>query len=152
MFVLKSFLPAVVALALLSGCSTKQEVMLAKASPAKILSVAQTPEEGNSREMDAHLAGALTAQGLEVKPALPAGSRKAGEVDAIASYIDVWRWDIAMYMQSLSVKLFDAKTGDLLVTGEWRDSPLHGYRDPKTVMDTLIAEMLLKVRAATSEK
>lgn len=141
-----------IGLGLLAGCSTQQQVTLAKASPPKVATVAQVPDDGNSPEMDAHLGSALAAQGLQMKTALPAGTRKSADVDAIASYVDVWRWDRVMYLQSISVKLFDARTGDLLVTGQWRDSALHGYRDAKLVVSDLVGEMMMKLRTATGEK
>jgi hypothetical protein len=51
-----------------------------------------------------------------------------------------------MYLKSLTVKIHDASTGNLLAIGQWSDSPLHGFRDPKVVMNDLITEILAKVR------
>jgi hypothetical protein len=134
----------------LSGCATHQQVLLAKAKPnAKIVTVARVPDEGNSPEMDANLEVALQQQGLQVKAPLPAGTRTTSEVDATVSYIDVWRWDIAMYLKSISLRIFDAKTGDLLVSGEWNDSALHGFRDAKAVVNELVGEMVSKVQSAS---
>lgn len=144
-FTLSLFLAAGLAL---SGCATRQEVMLAKTAPGRIATVAQSPEEGNSPEMTAHLTTALQAEGLQVRAPLPPGTRQAGDVDAVVSYVDVWRWDLVMYLQSISVRLFDARTGDLLVTGQWRDSALHGFRDAKTVVQGVVTEMMAKVRSA----
>jgi len=147
-----SFKAAALALtvALLSACSTTQTVTLAKANPAqKVTTVAQVPEDGNSPEMNASLTSAVQNEGLQVKAPLPEGTRKSDDVDAIVSYVDVWRWDLVMYLQKLSVKLYDAKTGDLLVMGDWHDSPAHGFRDSKAVMQSVVSEMLAKLRGAT---
>ena len=134
----------------MSGCSTTQQVTLAKASPTKaIAAVAQTPQEGNSAEMTGHLIAALQAEGVSIKAPLPAGTRTTTDVDAIISYGDSWRWDLVMYLRSLSLQMYDAKTGDLLVAGDWKDSALHGFRDAKTVMQGLVSEMLAKLRSAT---
>ncbi|MBL0420737.1 hypothetical protein JI739_10310 [Ramlibacter sp. AW1] len=144
-----SALLALLALAsALGGCATRQDVMLAKAPTARIATVAQAPDEGNSPEMDGHLSAALLNQGLQIKAALAAGTRQSPQVDAVVSYVDVWRWDVVMYLQSLSVRVFDARTGDLLASGQWRDSALHGYRDARQVMDQLVAETWSRLRPA----
>lgn len=144
-----SSLAAIFLLLPLFGCSTTQNVMLAKISPTRQIStVAQVPEDGNSREMDDNLDQALMAQGMTIKAQLPAGTRKASDVDAIVSYTDVWRWDITMYLQSISIRLFDAQTGDLLASGNWHDSAMHGFRDAKQVVKTLVDQMFAKVREA----
>ena len=88
-------------------------------------------------------------EGVSIKAPLPAGTRTTTDVDAIISYGDSWRWDLVMYLRLLSLQMYDAKTGDLLVAGEWKDSALHGFRDAKTVMQGLVSEMLSKLRSAT---
>jgi len=34
-----------------------------------------------------------------------------------------------MYLKALSIHLYDARSGDLLAIGEWKDSTLHGFRE-----------------------
>lgn len=138
------------ALLYLTGCATSQEVLVAKQAPDPVVSVAQVPDEGNSPEMDAHLRSALVKEGYTVRASLPAGTRKSDEADAIVSYVDVWRWDIAMYLQSITIRMFDAKSGDLLATGTWKDSAFHAFRDAEAVVGQLVAEMTTKVRSAAS--
>ena len=138
-----------VAVVLSSGCSTSQQVRLAKTDPRAIVSVAQAPQDGNSPEMSGYLTRALQSHGLAVKAPLAAGTRTAPDVDAIVSYGDVWRWDLAMYLRSLSIQIYDAKNGDLLVMGEWKDSALHGFRDANATMQGLVAEMVTKLRTAS---
>ena len=133
----------------LAGCSTSQSVTLVKGTPPPVAVVSQVADAGNSPEMDAFLKEALQAQSLEVRgTVLPAGTTRAEGVDALVSYVDVWRWDLAMYLASVSVKMHDARSGDLLVMGEWKDSPLHGFRDAKVVLAGLVQEMLAKLRGA----
>ncbi len=123
---------------------------MAKATPVKkVAVVAQTREEDNSPQMNGHLEAALQKDGITLKTTLPAGTRKSADVDAIVSYTDVWRWDLVMYLKGLNVRLYDAETGDLLVTGQWNDSAMHGFRDAKVVMAGVVDEMLAKLRAAT---
>jgi glucose-6-phosphate dehydrogenase assembly protein OpcA len=138
---------------LLGGCATRQEVLLTKASGAKsIATVVHMAEDGNSKEMDAFLRAALEKEGVQVKATAPLGAQKTKQADAVVSYIDVWRWDIAMYLRSLTVRIFDGETGDLLIVGNWADSPLHGFRDPKTVFDGVIKDMLARLNAAARDK
>ena len=99
--------------------------------------------------MDTNLEAAVTKNGLSLKAKLPAGTGKSKDADALISYVDVWRWDIVMYMKNLTVKLHDAESGDLLAIGEWSDSALHGFRDARLVMEGLVAEVLAKVKAST---
>ncbi|MGE3482963.1 MAG: hypothetical protein AB7K73_16415 [Gammaproteobacteria bacterium] len=134
---------------MLVGCSTTQDVTLAKAGLIKpIVSVAQVAEDGNSPQMDSNLLSALQMQKLTVRASFPKGTRTAEGVDALVSYVDVWRWDLAMYMKNLTVKLHDAQSGDLLAIAHWADSPLHGFRDAKAAMETLVAEMFAKLKAS----
>lgn len=114
-----------------------------------VLAVSQAPEEGNSADMDGNLSAALLKEGLSVKPPISAGARSAVGVDAVVSYGDVWRWDLVMYLRSLSVRMYDAETGDLLVLGEWKNSAFHGFQDSKIVMQGLVSEMLTKLRTTT---
>lgn len=80
-----------------------------------------------------------------------AGTRGNPPADANVSYVDVWRWDVTMYLKSLRIRMFDGRTGDLLASGEWSDSDLHGFRDAKGVVGDLVAEMMAKLRAAAGQ-
>ncbi len=136
-----------------AGCSTTQQVTLTNSTPGQpITTVSQVSAEGNSAQMDTHLEAALAQAGLTVKGKLPAGTTTATEVDALVSYVDVWRWDVVMYMKDLSVKVHDARTGNLLAVGTWADSALHGYRDAKLVMQGLVAEVMGKLRGGAKER
>ncbi len=146
---LTTFIASTLMLLASVGCSTTQQVTLTKAAPAApIATVAQVWAEGNSAQMDTNLDAALVKAGLTVKPRLPAGTTTAPGIDALVSYVDVWRWDVVMYMKDLNVKVHDARTGDLLAIGTWSDSALHGYRDAKLVMEGLVAEVFGKLRGA----
>ncbi len=140
---------AITAALFLSACATHQDVLLAKSAPPEIISIAQVPADGNSEAMDGALRNALLENGFTVRASLPAGTRISGEVDGIVSYVDVWRWDIVMYLQSVAVKIFDARTGDLLVAGDWKNSAFHGYQDETRIISELVAEMTSRLRAAT---
>lgn len=140
---------AIAAAMFLSACATHQDVLLAKSVPPPIVSIAQVPSDGNSEAMDGALRNALVQNGFTVRAPLPAGTRQSSDVDGIVSYVDVWRWDIVMYLHSVAIKIFDARSGDLLVTGDWKNSAMHGFQDENAVISELVAEMTAKLRAAT---
>jgi len=134
----------------LAGCVTGSQGVLLVKSPSTngVVKVAQTPERGNSADMDANFTAALKGEGLTVMPILAPKARKSPDVDATVSYIDVWRWDVVMYLKSISILFYDAETGDLLIKGDWNNSKPHGFRDPKEVMQGLVREMLTELRSA----
>jgi hypothetical protein len=143
-------LALILALAALTGCSTTQRVTLAKATPSKpIVSVAPAHEDSTGVDMKANLVTALQTEGLTVKAPVPAATRTQADVDAIVAYSDVWRWDIVMYIRSISVNMYDAQNGDLLVSGEWNDSAMHGFRNAKETLSGLVSEMVGTLRKAT---
>ena len=129
-----------------TGCSTSQQVLLAKPSSQPIATVAHAPQDGNSKAMDEYLDAALARNGIAVRSRAEPGARTARGVDAVVNYDDVWRWDVLMYLRSLSIKMYDAHSGDLLAVGEWKESTMHGFRDARTVVQNLVDEMLQKMR------
>lgn len=143
-------LALILTLAALTGCSTTQRVTLAKAAPSRpVVSVAPAPEDSTGVDMKANLVTALQGEGLTVKAPVPAATRTQADVDAIVAYSDVWRWDIVMYIKTISVNMYDAQNGDLLVSGEWNDSALHGFRSAKDTLAGLVSEMVSTLRKAT---
>jgi len=133
----------------LSACATSQQVTLAKQNvPLAMNSVAQVHQADNSADMDQNLQHAVLNSGLKLKPTQPEGTIRSAGSDALISYRDVWRWDVVMYLQAVSINLFDAHSGDLLVTGTWQNSALHGFPNSGKVVDDLVKAMVDKVHAA----
>ncbi len=131
----------------IAACSTTQNVSLSRQvtdRPIKV--VAQVADAGNSPEMDANLEAALLEQRLRLARKLPEGTRKDPDADVLVSYVDVWRWDLTMYLQSVTLKVHDARSGELLATSSWKDSALHGWRNAKEVVGGLVDETFSKLR------
>jgi hypothetical protein len=139
-------------LGLLSGCATSHSVMVADvtAHPAP-KTVALAPEDGNSEKMDKLVTDELKANALDVKAKLAIGTRKSPDVDLVVSYVDHWFWDMAMYLRSLDVNIYNATTGNLLVQGHWQDSAMHGFRDPAQVLHEVVPDMLSRLKTTPSE-
>ena len=143
---------AVLFCALMTGCATSQNVTMAQGLPSKpITTAALVPQDGNSPVMDTNLQAALVAQGVTPKIALPASTRKSAEVDAIVTYTDVWRWDLIMYLKSITINVSDAASGNLLAMGRWDNSAFHGFQDAEQVTSDLVAEMFAKLKSSKSQ-
>ncbi|MBA4329339.1 MAG: hypothetical protein C0428_14005 [Polaromonas sp.] len=135
--------------ALATGCATSQNVTVGQLAPARSISTAAlVPQDGNSAAMDNNVRGALMAQGVTAQGNLPAGTRKSSNVDAIVSYTDVWRWDVAMYLRSMTINVFDATSGNLLAMGRWDNSAFHGFQDAGQVTKDLMTEVFSKIKAS----
>lgn len=139
---------SIVATLSMGGCATSQNVKLAQNTNARPLAtVAMTPSDGNSADMDATLRSALENQGLMPKPQLPAGTRTSPDVDVIVSYVDQWRWDLVMYLRWVSIDMYDAKSGNLLASARWDNSAFHGFQDYRMVVKGLVDEMMAKIKS-----
>lgn len=138
----------------LAGCATTETVELAKSTypTRKIQSVAQVIHDGNSPTMNGYLDSALAAEDLVVRPSLPRGTATSTVADALVSYDDVWRWDLKMYLESITIEFRDAKTGDLLVIGHWNNSTLHTFPNAQAVVKVLVSKLMIKLRARIKSK
>jgi hypothetical protein len=137
----------------LSGCSVTKEIKSGNVSLLKpIQTASQISEAGNSPEMDGILADAIRSEGVNLLPALPPGTRKQTTADVLVSYNDTWRWDFVTYLQSITIQIFDADSGGLLVSGQWADAPLHGYKDAGLVVRELITGMFANLRSNAKSK
>lgn len=146
---MKTIICATAAMLVLAGCATSKSVALAQTSNIRpIKTAALTKEDGSSPAMDASFNEAIRAQGVTLGGSLPAGTRTATNVDAIVSYIDVWHWDLVMYLKAVDVHMFDAQSGNLLVSGWWANSAFHGFQDSKEVVRGLVADMFANVKPA----
>jgi hypothetical protein len=52
-----------------------------------------------------------------------------------------------MYLRTLTINLFSGPFGNLLVTGRWDNSPMHGNYDPQGVVKELLDDMFFQLRA-----
>jgi len=138
---------ACVLVLLLSGCGGSYVVTRTAApAPKQIQAVAVTPMDGNSAEVDGYLNSALIGQGLMVKAPLAAGTRTSLDVDAIVSYQDIWRWDMSTYLAAINIYVYEASSGNLLVTGKWEYSFFHTYYRGESISQELLKQMLAKMR------
>jgi hypothetical protein len=93
--------------------------------------------------MDAHLQRELLRHGLSVTVGPEAGA--TGDAQLIVRYTDNWRWDLAMYLRSFDVMVFDAHSKVLLATGSWKDSAMHGFHSADKVVAQVVDQTFSKL-------
>ena len=140
------------ALALMTGCATSQNVMLAQRSAVMPRSAALVPEEGNSPDMNGLNSSSLVRARHQHQSTFAGRHPETSDaVDAIISYTDVWRWDIVMYLKTVNINMFDAKSGNLLVTGTKDNSAFHNFKSAQAgPSDELIAQMIAKLQPTST--
>ena len=134
------------ALALITvfGCATSNSVTVNPSASAKAFKSAYLVAHGEpSSDMDAHIQRELLAHGLQVK--IGPEIRTLADVDIIVRYADNWRWDMAMYLRTLDIQVYDAASGTLLVMGSWKNSPLHGFHGAEGVVKQVVDEIFAKL-------
>jgi len=129
---------------ILVGCTTTQTVMAVPGADQFSGKTAYFVSHGGSSEdMDQHIRRNLVDSRFVVQtgPDLPltAGS------DLLVKYSDEWKWDVTMYLKSLNVEFYNAKTGALLTRGEFKNSTLHGYPDAGETVKSVMDEMFTKL-------
>lgn len=137
----------IMAAIVISGCATSRDVIQSGNIPLRTYrTAALVPLEGNSPEVDGYVKDALAVNEITVLPSKPVGTKTAEDVDLLVSYLDVWRWDLNMYLLTLRIDLFDARSGALLVSGSWRNSVFHGFQRGKEEAKELLADMIPRIR------
>ena len=128
------------------GCGGSYTVTRTTAKPPEqIRSASFSRQDGNSPEVTNYVTDALLSQGVETRSVPANKGNKSGDVDAVVSYLDVWRWDMGMYLKSISINLYNANTGELLVNGKWADSFLHAFHRGEMVANELVSQMFAKL-------
>lgn len=131
---------------LFAGCGGSYSVTRTSAKPPEqIRSASFSRQDGNSPEVTNYVTDALLSQGVEIRSVPANKGNKSGGVDAVVSYLDVWRWDMGMYLKSISISLYNANTGELLVNGKWVDSFLHAFHRGEMVANELVSQMFAKL-------
>jgi hypothetical protein len=52
---------------------------------------------------------------------------------------------MAMYLKSLDIQAYDAKTSAMVASARWKNSPMHGFHGLDGVVGELITGMLKKM-------
>jgi uncharacterized protein YcfL len=143
---LVSAVVAVLALVMLSGCSTTQNVTAGLQVKSSLMTTACfTAHSGRSADMDAAIQRNLENHGVSVLLA-PA----CDKTDMNVTYTDSWRWDIVMYLRSMDIRFYKAPSGGLIASGHWKNSVLHQFPNADGVVQDLIDEMFKEAGEPTA--
>jgi hypothetical protein len=133
---------AVLGLAL-TGCATSSGVISnPNAQKVDYHSAYIVTHGGNGADMDANLQKEFLRHGFGVIAGADDGTH--GNAQLIVRYADDWKWDIVMYLRSLDVMVYDAKSGTLIATGSWKNSVFHGFYDSQKIVGQVVDETLSK--------
>ena len=129
-----------------SGCSTSRGVVANPSAPrVDYRSVYIVTHGGNGADMDANMQREFLRHGFSVT----AGDEgKAGsDAQLLVRYADDWKWDLAMYLRSLDVMVYDHQTNVLIATGSWKNSLFHGFYSSEKVVAEVVDDTVAKVSA-----
>lgn len=121
----------------LAGCATTSGVVVNPAiAKARYQSAYVVVHGDRSSDMDALLQRELLRRGLSITVGSETGA--TGDAQLIVGYADDWKWDLAMYLRSFDVMVFDGHSKVLLATGSWKNSSLHGFHSADKVVAQVV--------------
>ena len=127
-----------------AGCATSSGVVVNPAIAKVRYQSAYVVVHGDrSSDMDAHLQRELLRHGLAVTVGPESGA--TGDAQLIVRYADDWKWDMAMYLWSFDVMVFDAHSKVLLATGSWKNSAMHGFHSADKVVAQVVDQTFSKL-------
>ena len=127
-----------------AGCATSSGVVVNPAiAKARYQSAYVVIHGDRSSDMDAHLQRELLRHGLSVTVGPETGA--TGDAQLIVRYADDWKWDMAMYLWSFDVMVFDAHSKVLLATGSWKNSAMHGFHSADKVVAQVVDQTFSKL-------
>ncbi len=131
---------------MIAGCATSNSVMVNPGTTLQVRSAYVVLHQGNSSDMDAHIQRELMAHGVQVT----AGPEmQHPDADVIVRYSDNWKWDMAMYLRSLDIQMYDTSSGGLVATASWKNSAMHGFHSADGVVKNVIDQIFVKLNRHT---
>jgi hypothetical protein len=97
---------------------------------------------GPGADMDANIQREFLSRGVAVKAGADEGDH--GNAELIVRYADDWKWDLKMYLWSLDLMVYDARSGTRIGTGRWKNSTLHGFYSSEKVVTDVVHDTLVK--------
>jgi hypothetical protein len=132
------------ALFTIAGCSTTSGVIVNQTfQHADYRSVYVVAHGSNSSDMDANLQKEFLRHGFSVSVG-PEGGPTSG-VQLVARYADDWKWDMAMYLHTFDVMVYDAKSNVMVASGSWKNSTFHGFYSSEKVVAKVVDQTLAKI-------
>ena len=139
-----AFLLVITLVSTFAGCATTSVAISNPPSDVQLVyqSVHIVNHGGNSADMDANMQREFLTHGFVVKAGADEGGH--GGADLIVRYADDWKWDIAMYLRSLDLMVYNAQAGSLIATGRWKNSAFHGFYSSEKVVTQVVNDTLVR--------
>jgi hypothetical protein len=132
------------ALFTVAGCSTTSGVIVnPNLQHADYRSVYVVVHGSNSSDMDANLQNEFFRHGFSVTAGPEGGSTSGAQL--VARYADDWKWDMAMYLHTFDVMVYDAKSNVMVASGSWKNSTFHGFYSSEKVVAKVVDQTLAKI-------
>lgn len=133
----------VVAWALI-GCATTSSVVVNPTVVKKTYQTAYVVVHGDrSSDVDARVQTELLKHGISARVGSDSGD--PGDAQLIVRYADDWKWDMAMYLHTLDIMVFDGQTKTLLATAGWKNSAMHGFYSLDKVVASVVDQVFQKL-------
>ena len=133
-------------LVLIAGCATSSNVTVNPGTSLQVRTAYVVLHQGQSSDMDANIQRELMAHGVQVK----AGPEvEHPGTDILVRYSDNWKWDMAMYLRSLDIQVYDASSGTLVASGSWKNSAMHGFHGSEGVVKGVMDQIFVKLTGHT---
>lgn len=130
----------------LSACATSSQVLVQPSTNAAVRSYHSAYlviHGGSSSDMDANIERALLKSGFSVTTG--SASEPPASAQLVVRYVDDWKWDMAMYLRSFDLMIYDGRSNVLLADGSWRNSVLHGFYSADKVVDQVVGNTVKKL-------
>ncbi|HDH05417.1 MAG TPA: hypothetical protein ENH01_06870 [Nitrospirae bacterium] len=108
-----------------------------------INSVYVVQNKASKRGIDIYIQKALAVRGI--RASIGPIESKPKNVDAYVTFSDIWRWDMSMYLDKLDINIYDNHTNELVATGEFDNSWLHSFPDPRKKVFQVIDSIWTKL-------
>lgn len=131
---------------LISACATSSQVVVQPSAATEVRnyrSAYLVTHGGSSSDMDAHIEKALLERGFSVTTG---SDPQAANAQLVVRYVDDWKWDMAMYLRSFDLMIYDGRSNVLLADGTWKNSLLHGFYGADKVVDQVVGSTVKKLQ------
>ncbi len=97
-----------------------------------------------NRGIELHIKKALTENGIlsSIGPL----TNKPDTVDIYVTFIDRWKWDMAMFLFSLDISFYKNSSGSLLAAGKYETpAGMHGFPKAEKITRDVVQSILIKM-------
>jgi len=127
----------------LVSCSTIRPAGVYSRDSLNGINSAYVVQKRSKRGIDIYIQEALAVRGI--RSSIGPFESKPENVDVYVTYVDIWQWDMSMYLATLDIKIYNNHTNELIATGEFVNAWLHTYPDPCETVFEVIDSIWIKL-------